>query len=94
MPKLFRNPRSTTCPVQHPVSPLEHHRIRGDSSASRIARQLGTCQVRADSAETFLSTGAGVRAFYAHQFQFGLNWQNVGYTLKMPRDGVNDIRTP
>jgi hypothetical protein len=34
-----------------------------------------------------------VRAFYAHQFQLGLNWQNIGYTLKMPRTGTNDIWT-
>ena len=43
--------------------------------------------------ETALTEGAGVRAFYAHQFQPFMNWQNLGYTLKLPQSAVNDIWT-
>jgi len=42
---------------------------------------------------TALTEGAGVRAFYAHQFQPFMNWQNLGYTLKLPQSAVNDIWT-
>jgi len=56
-----------------------------------FASEIGSVgQVRPDSAETFIVTGAGVRVFYAHQFQIGLNWQNLGFSLRLPQDGIND----
>ncbi len=57
-----------------------------------LSSEIGSAgQVRPDSAETFIPTGAGVRVYYVHQFQLGLNWQNLGYTLKVPTDSINDI---
>jgi hypothetical protein len=59
-----------------------------------FSSEIGTVgQVRPESAETFLPSGAGVRVFYAHQFQIFMNWQNLGYTLKLPSDATNDIWT-
>jgi hypothetical protein len=63
-------------------------------SINSFSSEIGSPDlVRAGSAETVLSSGAGVRVFYAHQFQVGLNWQNLGFSLMLPRSAANDIWT-
>jgi hypothetical protein len=59
-----------------------------------LSSEIGSAgQARPESVQTFLPAGAGVRLFYAHQFEFGLNWQNLGFNLKLTRGAANDIWT-
>ena len=39
-----------------------------------------------NAANAYLTSGAGVRAFYGHQFLGGKNWEELGYTLSVPAD--------
>jgi hypothetical protein len=50
-------------------------------------------QVGSDSVQTRLSSGARLRVFYAHQFKPFLDWQSIGYRLKLPRDAFHNIWT-
>jgi hypothetical protein len=50
-------------------------------------------QVGSDSVQTRLSSGAGLRVFYAHQFKPFLDWQSIGYRLKLPRDAFHNMWT-
>jgi Trypsin-like peptidase domain len=61
-----------------------------DTHNSEIGHRV---QVHADSAQTALTSGAGIRTFYAHQFQIFMNWPNLRQTLKLPDGASNDIWT-
>jgi hypothetical protein len=58
------------------------------SRSSEIGHET---KVQKDSVHTTLTSGAGVRTFYATQFFSGLDWETLGYTLKVPQSSTNDI---
>lgn len=66
----------------------------GTLSQRYLASQIGHAQFSfggiLDSAETYLNSGAAVRGFYSHQWDVGLNWDVLSYTLQIPVGAVHD----
>lgn len=57
-----------------------------------LSASIGSSDLVAkDSVQTFIASGAGVRTFYAHQFDSGMDWQNLGFSLQVESSATNDI---